>query len=199
MTGKQIEKIRLSIKKHRSTLTAERRKFGGFDDSAGRRYFISDLYLRIADYSGVLTYKKWFDKNFPDDCGTPILSLNWSIAFHSSGLIEKCKIYTLDTAFQNVYLHGLLLDREVKLIDMKDPNGNKLLEHTKSWISDCKKNVTKPYMEWLSAFIDSNEYSGPITKFISLLQLLADETDDNNRIIILNRIRDMEQLNLRPK
>jgi hypothetical protein len=43
MTEKQIEKIRLSIKKHRSALTAEKRKFGGFDDSAGRRYYIFDF------------------------------------------------------------------------------------------------------------------------------------------------------------
>jgi len=199
MTEKQIEKIRLSIKNHRSALTAEKRKFGGFDDNTGRRYYISDLYLRIADYSGVLTYKKWFDKNFPDDCGTPILSLNWAIAFYSCGQIENCKIYTLDTAFQNVYLHGLLLDREVKLIDMYDPNGNELLERTKSWIRDCKRIVTKPYKEWLSAYIDSNEYNEPINRFISLLILLANEIDDNNRILILNRIRDMEQLNLRKK
>jgi len=58
MTEKQIEKIKLSIKKHRTALTAEKRKFGGFDDSAGRRYYISDLFLRIADYKGAITYKK---------------------------------------------------------------------------------------------------------------------------------------------
>ena len=98
-----------------------------------------------------------------------------------------------------MYLHGLLLDREVKLIDMYDPNGNELLERTKSWIRDCKRIVTKPYKEWLSAYIDSNEYNEPINRFISLLILLANEIDDNNRILILNRIRDMEQLNLRKK
>ena len=80
MTEKQIEKIKLSIKKHRTALTAEKRLYGGFDDSAGRRYYISDLYMRIADFKGAITYKKWFDKNFPDDIGGPLLSLNWSIA-----------------------------------------------------------------------------------------------------------------------
>ena len=53
MTDKQIEKIKLSIKKHRAALTAEKRLYGGFDDSAGRRYYISDLYMKIADYKGV--------------------------------------------------------------------------------------------------------------------------------------------------
>jgi hypothetical protein len=39
MTEKQIEKIKVMIIKHRATLVAEKRKFGGFGDGAGRRYF----------------------------------------------------------------------------------------------------------------------------------------------------------------
>lgn len=65
MTEKQIEKIRLSIKKHRAALTAEKRIYGEFDDSQGRRYYISDLYMKLGDYKGAITYKKWFDKKFP--------------------------------------------------------------------------------------------------------------------------------------
>ena len=98
-----------------------------------------------------------------------------------------------------MYFYELLLDRDVKLIDMYDPKGNELLEHTKTWINDCKKIVTKPYMDWLSAFIDSNEYKEQVNRFISLLKLLADETDDDKRISILNSIRDLEQMNLRGK
>ena len=80
MTEKQIEKIRLSIKKHRAALTAEKRKFGGFFDNRARRYYISDLYMQISDYKGTITYKKWFNKNFPNNIKTPLLSLHWSIA-----------------------------------------------------------------------------------------------------------------------
>ncbi|MGQ1891484.1 hypothetical protein ACT29H_13670 [Thermophagus sp. OGC60D27] len=41
MTEKQIEKIKKSIRKRRVALTAEKRKFGGFIDSAGNRYYTS--------------------------------------------------------------------------------------------------------------------------------------------------------------
>jgi hypothetical protein len=199
MTEKQIDKIKISIRKHRAALSAEKRKFGGFDDSQGRRYFISDLYLWVSDYKGAITYKKWFDKNFPDDLGSPLLSLNWAIAFHGLGQINETKIYTIDTAFQNVYLLGLLLDRDVKLIDMYDPYGNEILERTKSWIKDCKKVVSKPYMDWLSVFVDSDEYNEHINKFVSLLKHLSVETNNDKQITILKRIRDLEQKNLERK
>ena len=146
MTEKQIEKIRLSIKKHRAALTAEKRLYGGFDDSAGRRYYIADLYMRIADYKGAITYKKWFDKNFPDDIGGPLLSLNWAIAYFELGKIAEAKIYTIDTAFQNVYLHGLLINREVSQIDMYE-RGYDILGFAKSMIEDCKKVTTQPYLD----------------------------------------------------
>jgi hypothetical protein len=199
MTEKQINKIKELIKRNRAILVAEKKKFGGYDDSAGRRYYISDLYLQIADYSGALVYKKWFDKNFPEDGGSPIISSNWAIAFHSQGLVKDCKIYTIDTAFQNVYFHGLLLDREVKLIEMYDPYGNEMLEHTKSMVKDYKRIVTKVYIDWLSEFIESNEYKVQVNKFISLLKLLAIETESKKRIVILNRIRELEKLNLKTK
>jgi len=188
MTEKQIEKIKLSIKKNRTALTAEKRKFGGFDDSAGRRYYISDLFLRIADYKGAITYKKWFDKNFPDDIGGPILSLNWSIAFYGLGQIEDTEIYTIDTAIQNIYLHGLLLDRKLNRIDMYE-HGYDMLEFAKSLIKDCKKVVTKDYLDWLLKFVDTDDYKDPVNKFIALNKLLKDENNIDKRIELLDHIR----------
>ena len=194
MTEKQIEKIRLSIKKHRAALSAEKRLYGGFDDSAGRRYYIADLYMRIADYKGAITYKKWFDKNFPDDIGGPVLSLNWSIACFGLGQITETKIFTIDTAFQNIYLHGLLLDKEVVRIDMYEP-GYDMLEFTKSMIKDCKKVSTQPYLDWLAKFMDTAEYKEPVDKFIALNKLLKDENNRDKRIELLDHIKDLENMN----
>jgi len=194
MTEKQIEQIRLSIKRHRAALTAEKRKFGGFDDSGGRRYYVSDLYMRIADYKGLITYKKWFDKNFPDDIGGPLLSLNWSMAYFGLGQLNDTKIYTIDTAFQNIYLHGLLLDRELSKIDMYE-HGYDMLEFAKSIIKDCKKVSTQPYLDWLEAFIDTDEYKEPINKFIELNKLLKDENNRDKRMELLDHIRNLENMN----
>ncbi len=194
MTEKQIEKIKLSIKKHRAALTAEKRKFGGFDDSAGRRYYISDLYMRIEDYQGAITYKKWFDKNFPDDIGGPLLSLNWSIAYFGLGQLTDAKIYTIDTAFQNVYLHGLLLDREINQIDMYE-HGYDMLEFAKSMVKDCKKVSTIPYLDWLKSFIDTDEYKEPINRYVVLNKLLKDENNRKKRSELIDHISELENMN----
>jgi hypothetical protein len=194
MTEKQIEKIKLSIKKHRAALTAEKRKFGGFDDSGGRRYYISDLYMQISDFQGAIIYKRWFDKNFPDDIGGPLLSLNWSIAYYELGKISDSKIYTIDTAFQNVYLHGLLLDKEVIRIDMYE-HGYDMLEFAKSMLKDCKKVLTKSYRDWLLEFIETDEYKEPINKYIALNKLLKDEYNRDDRTELLVHIRDLENMN----
>lgn len=194
MTEKQIEKIKSSIKKQRAVLTAEKRLHGGFDDSAGRRYYISDLYMRIADYKGAITYKRWFDKNFPDDIGGPLLSLNWSIAYFELGQINAAKIYTIDTAFQNVYLHGLLVDREMTWIDIYG-RGYDMLEFAKRMIKHCKKVSTQPYLGWLATFMNTDEYMEPINSFIALNKLFEDETDQDKRIELLAHIRDLENKN----
>lgn len=194
MTEKQIEKIRLSIKKNRAALTAEKRRFGGFDDSAGRRYYISDLYMRISDYKGAITYKKWFDKNFPDDIGSPFLSLCWSIAYYEIGKMKESIIYTIDTAFQNIYLHNLLFDREVNRIDMYE-HGYDMLEFAKSMIKDCKKMATQNYLDWLIEFMVTEEYKEPINKFIALNKLLKDEANTDKRSELLDHISDLENKN----
>jgi hypothetical protein len=194
MTEKQIERIKLSIKSHRAALVAEKRKFGGFDDSAGRRYVISDLYMKIGDYKGAITYQRWFDKNFPDDCGGPLLSLNWSVAFYGLGKITETKIYTIDTAFQNIYLHKLLLDREVSLIDFDEP-GYDTFGFAKSIVPHCKKVVTQPYLEWLSFFIDTDEYNEPVNKYIVLAKQLKDEDGRQKRSVLINRINELRAMN----
>lgn len=194
MTDKQIEKIRLAIRMNRAALTAEKRKLGGFDDSVGRRYYISDLYMRISDYKGAITYKKWFGKNFPDDIGGPLLSINWSIAYFELGQLTDTKIYTIDTAFQNVYIHGLLLDRVISRIDMYE-NGYDTLEFAKSMVKDCKKIITRPYLDWLTAFIDTDEYKKPVNKYIALNKLLKDEHNFEKRSVLVGYMSELENMN----
>ena len=198
MTEKQIERIRLSIKKHRAVLSAEKRKFGGFFDNRGIRYSISILYMQISDYKGTITYKRWFDKNFPDDIGAPMLSLHWSIAYFELGKLREAKTYTIDTAFQNIYLHELLLGREVKRIDMYE-FGRDMYEFAQSMTKDYGNVATKSYLDWLSAFIETDEYKDPINKFIVLNKIVKDEDNNDKRIKLHDQISALEKMNINKK
>lgn len=71
MKPEQITRIQTKIIKLRKILSAERALFGGYDDGAGRRYTILNLYVSIADYKGAVVYLRWFFKNFPGDSGFP--------------------------------------------------------------------------------------------------------------------------------
>ncbi len=79
MTPKQTERLRKKITAIRRTLAAEKRKFGCYDDGRGLRYLPTKYYIQLADYKGGLTYTRWFQKNFPDDCGFPDFLFEWTI------------------------------------------------------------------------------------------------------------------------
>ena len=81
MTTAQVTRIQTRIINLRKILAAERARFGGYDDSAGRRYTILNLYVSIADYKGAAVYLRWFFKNLPDDSVFPFF---W---------VEVCIVY----------------------------------------------------------------------------------------------------------
>ncbi|MGQ1891483.1 hypothetical protein ACT29H_13665 [Thermophagus sp. OGC60D27] len=150
--------------------------------------------MKIADYKGVITYKKWFDKNFPDDIGSPFLSLIWAIAYFETGKMAEAKIYTIDMAFQNIYLPELLLDKEVNLIDMYD-HGPNMLDFAKSLTDDGKKLLTNNYRDWMETFMHTDEYKKPVNKFIALNKLLKDETIDDQKYALRDEIDRLVETN----
>ena len=98
MTDKQKEKIRDKIKKVKQTLAAEKRKFGGFDDSRGLRYVPTGLYVKIGDFDGGLKYLKWFEKNFPNDIGFPGFLFESTVILFKAGNLRKQKLNSHFTA-----------------------------------------------------------------------------------------------------
>jgi hypothetical protein len=193
MTENQINKIRESIKRRRAGLFAGKRQFGGFDDSVGARYAIADLYLKIADYQGALTYRKWFYKNFPDDWGVPELSLDWAVAFYATGKIEDCKICTIETAFQNVYLHGLMIGRSIAQIDKCESFNCEEIDYAQSIAENCKVLSTSQYIEWLAEFVNSDEYKAPVKEFIEINKLLKNENERDKRMDLINRVSNLRE------
>lgn len=69
MTLKQADRLRQQLTAIRRTLAAEKRQFGGYDDSRGLRYLPTRYYVQLADFAGGLTYLRWFWRNFPTDVG----------------------------------------------------------------------------------------------------------------------------------
>lgn len=101
MTPSQITRIQTRIIKMRKILSAERARFGGYDDSAGRRYTILNLYISIADYKGAAVYLRWFFKNFPDDSGFPFFWVEACITYFYSKKLDQARSMALNAFMAN--------------------------------------------------------------------------------------------------
>lgn len=62
MTPKQTQRLSKKIADIKRALAAEKRRFGGYDDSRGLRYLPTRYYIQLADYKGGLSYTRWFAK-----------------------------------------------------------------------------------------------------------------------------------------
>lgn len=79
MTPKQAERLIKKIAVIKRVLAAEKRKFGGYDDSRGLRYLPTRYYLQLGDYRG----------GWPTPVGSPKpFPTIW--AFRTSGLNGPC-------------------------------------------------------------------------------------------------------------
>ncbi len=74
-------------------------------------------------------------------------------------------------------------------------HGYDMLEFAKSMTKDCKKICTQRYLDWLTTFMDTDEYKEPVNKFIGLNKLLKDENEKDKRIQLLDHIRALERMN----
>jgi hypothetical protein len=110
---KNPAKIRERIKRYERELRQEHKRFGAFDDSAGKRYLMGPLYLLLGDNQGALKSFDWFEQNFPDDMGEPEHYLSWTLALYRSGHIAAAEQKLLQTMLSNLYLipHLLGLDQ----------------------------------------------------------------------------------------
>ncbi len=101
MTLAHITRIQTKIIKLRKILAAERTRFGGYDDSAGRRYTILNLYVSIADYKGAAVYLSWFFKNFLDDSGFPFFWVEACMTYFYNKKVDQARSMAFNAFVSN--------------------------------------------------------------------------------------------------
>jgi hypothetical protein len=104
LTPAQITRIQIKIIKLRKFLAAERARFGGYDDSAGRRYAILNLYVSIGDYKGAAVYLRWFFKNFPDDSGFPFFWEEACITYFYNNKLDQARSMAFNAFVSNPFI-----------------------------------------------------------------------------------------------
>jgi len=188
MTPKQIERIQNKIKNIRKTLYNEKRMFGCYDDSRGLRYVPLNLYIKIGDYKGGLTYIRWFNKNFPDDIGMPDFLFEWTIILFKLGKLKEAESKAIQTYFANSYLFDKFFERQIIPIE-KYENSNLENPEFAEYLNYSKNQIElKDFAEWLTDFEKSESFMEIKSKFHEIGKRLKTETDTETRRYLLKQL-----------
>ncbi|MEZ4773222.1 MAG: hypothetical protein R3D00_08565 [Bacteroidia bacterium] len=192
MTEKQIARVREKIKKIRAALAAEKRMYGGYDDSRGLRYAPPELYLKIGDYSGALTYFRWFHKNFPDDVCYPEFLFIWTIILFKTGKIKDAEKKAIKTYFGNTYVFDKFFGNPIVPIDKYEYSNLDQPSYTEYFHLSSTQPELAGFSEWLAVFIRSERFQQLSSKFIALNIQLKTVQEYEKRRQLLTEIRMLE-------
>jgi hypothetical protein len=185
MTPYQKQRLELKIKRIRNILAAEKRKFGGYDDSRGLRYLPTSLYIKLQDYKGGLAYTRWFAKNFPDDAGFPDFLFEWTIILLMNGKMKDAERKAMASFFRNTYIFDKFFGREIVPANKLENWSVELPE----FLEDFKYSSGQPeladFSKWLMEFEQTEKFKSLAERFIKAQERLKYEKDPEMRHLLV--------------
>lgn len=193
MTPKQTERLIKKITNIKRILAAEKRKFGCYDDSGGLRYLPAKYFIKLADYTGGLTYLKWFDKNFPDDSGFPDFLFEWTIILFKTGKIKGAEKKAFQTFCNNPYWFEKFFGRPITTLDIWHYSNLTTPEYTKSFEYTSEQENLADFSDWLDKTISTEDFVNRSNKYIEIYRQLKTETDKERRHYLVTQAYQLEQ------
>lgn len=191
MTPKQKERIQNKIKKIRKEIYEEKKRWGGYHDGRGLRYIPFELYLKIQDYKGGLTYLRWFTKNFPDDIAMPTIMLMSSVIYFKNKKIKDAEKKALQTYFADSIVFDIFVDRPIQ----KESDSNFDLNAIKEFFTDIEKqNDLSDYKKWLADFVESKTFADYINEYQFLEVKRKTEKDESIQDELFDSIIKLQRL-----
>lgn len=193
MTQKQIEKLQKKIADIKRTLAAEKRKFGCYDDSRGLRYLPTKYFIQLGDYSGGLTYLKWFDKNFPDDGGFPEFLFEWTIILFKLGKTKEAEKKAFQIFCSNIYWFDKFFGRQITPVDMWHSSNLTTPAYTDALEYSSKQTELVDFGEWLDKLVSTEDFINRSNKYIDIYKRLKTEDDKETRSYLVSQAFQLEQ------
>lgn len=194
MTPKQQERIKTKIKKIKSALAADKKRWGGYyDDSPGLRYTPPRLYIQLGDFTGGLRYMNWFNKNFPDDSCFPDFLFEWTIILFKTGRLKEAEKKAFKTFCKNIYLFDQFYNKEIVAIEKWEDSNLEVAEFAKSLLNynHTQDNLTN-FSEWLNKLINSEKFIQLSNKLIEINKRLKNEKDTETRWYLIKQADQLE-------
>ena len=193
MTPKQIERLKKKIADIRRTLAAEKRKYGWYDDGRGLRYLPTKYFIQLGDYSGGLTYTKWFDKNFSDDSGFPDFLFEWTIILFKTCKTKEAEKKAFQTFCRNSYMFDKFFGRPVTPINKWEGSNLEVPGFTEYLHYSSNQPELADFSKWLEALISTEDFINRCNKYIDIHKKLKTEHDSETRHHLVRQASQLEQ------
>ena len=188
MTPKQADRLRQKIDNIRRTLAAEKRKFGGYDDSRGLRYFPTRYYVQLGDFHGGLTYLRWFHRNFPDDAGFADFLFEWTIILFQNGKLGEAAQKAMKTHRADIHLLDCFLARPRTPTEPWENAPLAADAYVTYFEALGGKTTLADFAKWLAALTASEEFLASVSQFIDLRRQLHEEEDPEKRHYLVRQL-----------
>ena len=196
MTGKQIERIQLKIKKIKSELAADKRRWGGhYDDSRGLRYLPPQYYIKLEDYKGGLRYLNWFDKNFPDDIGSPDFLFESTVILFQRKKYKEAEKKAFETFCSNTYIFDMFFGKPIIAISKYEGSNIESPDFLIHFSYSCEQPFLAEFRIWLHTLISSTKFKEKCQKYIEIYTQLKDEHDIEKRKYLIQNAQNLKTIN----
>lgn len=178
---KTEKKIRDRISQYERSLKAEKRKFGGFDDSYGKRYLIAWLYFGLGNMDAFAKYAKWFDRNFPDDMGEPVMKLCWAVVLSRLGKQKEARYRLADLMLSNFYYIPYVLGEDTQRLDMKHFSNWSEPDYVTEIPEEVFDRITEEDKSWMKEAYASDQIQQVRDRYIAIQKELEMTENRNQR------------------
>jgi len=181
MTPRQIASIKKKIADIKWVLAAEKRKYGGYDDSRGLRYLPVRYFIQLGDYSGGLTYLKWFDKNFPGDSGFPEFLFEWTIILFQCGKSKEAAQKAFQTFCSNPYLFDHFFGRPITPLDIEHSSNLSTADYAAPLLYTSNQPQFANFSAWLNELLSTDDFNYRSTQYIDINKKIEATSDVDMR------------------
>ena len=181
MTPKQSQRLIKKIADIKRALAAEKRTFGGYDDSRGLRYLPTRYYLQLADYKGGLAYTRWFAKTFPDDISFPDFLFEWAVLLFKSGKLEQAKAKIWQTFCANTYVLDKFVGHPIQPLQKYEWSNLAQSGFTVHFTYSHQQPELVDFSQWMGEFMASELFATRKARYLTIHQQLVVEDDQEIR------------------
>ncbi|GAB4028926.1 hypothetical protein [Spirosoma koreense] len=192
MTPKQTQQLIKKITDIKRALAAEKRKFGGYDDSRGLRYLPTRYYIQLEDYKAGLTYTRWFAKTFPDDIGFPDFLFEWAVLLFKTGKLTEAKAKLWQTFCANTYVLDKFFGHPIQPLPKYEWSTMAQPGFTEHFSYSHQQADLLDMSLWLAEFMASDTFSALKERYLILHRQLLLEEDGEIRGYLLKEVYELE-------